>query len=133
MVHMPLSILQAPQLISIPKYFHPSHLRGVEQGVDERDPAPPLNLAGASEEISPTPEQLRVLRQPWVTGEPVNNVPSDSFITHEAIAETNDQVGFHDGCPVATAEAAGKRILKVLPLPTSLSTEILPRCEVMIP
>jgi len=133
MVNMPLSILQTPQPIPTPKCCHVSHLRGVEQGVDESDPAPPLDLVGASEEICPTPEQLGVLRQSRVTGELLNNVPSDSFITHEAIAETNDQVGFHEGCPVATAEAIGKRILKVLPLPTLLSTEILPRCEVMIP
>ena len=68
-----------------------------------------------------------------LTGEPVNNVPADSFIAHEAIAKTNNQMGFHEGRPVATAEAIGNRILKVLPLPTALSTEILPRCEVMIP
>jgi hypothetical protein len=130
---MPLSILQTLQPISILKNCHTSYLRGVEQGVDKSDPAPPLDLVSASEEICPTPEQLRVRRQSRVTGEPVNDVPSHSFITHEAIAETQDQVGFHEDRPVATAEAAGKRILNVLPFPTSLSTEMVPRCEVMIP
>jgi hypothetical protein len=47
-------------------------------------------LISASEEICPAPEQFSVLGQPWVAGEPVNNVPSDPFITHGAVAETND-------------------------------------------
>ncbi len=126
MVDMPLSILQTPHAISIPKNCHAAHLRGVEQGVNESDPAPPIDLIRASEEICAAPEQLRVFRQFGLTGEPVNDVPADSFITHEPIAKTNNQMSFHDGSPVATAEAMGNRILKVLPLPTSLSTEILP-------
>jgi len=126
MVDMPLSILQTPQAISISKNCHAAHLRGVEQGVNESNPAPPFDLFSAGEEICAAPEQLGVLRQSRVTSEPVNNVPADSFITHEAIAKTNDQMGFHEGRPVATAEAIGNRILKVLPLPTSLSTEMLP-------
>ena len=56
MVDMPLSILQTPHPISISKHCHAAHLRGVEHGINESDPAPPLDLVGASEEICAAPE-----------------------------------------------------------------------------
>jgi hypothetical protein len=56
MVDMPLSILQTPHPISISKNCHAAHLRGVEQGVNESDPAPPFDLVSASEEICAAPE-----------------------------------------------------------------------------
>jgi hypothetical protein len=56
MVDMPLSILHTPQPISISKNYHAAHLRGIEQCVEESDPAPALDLAGAGEEVRPAPE-----------------------------------------------------------------------------
>jgi hypothetical protein len=58
MVNMPLSILKAPQPIffSMAKDYNTPYPGGVQHGVNENDPAPPLHFLRASQEICPAPD-----------------------------------------------------------------------------
>jgi len=133
MMSVLLPVLQSQELISISKHGNASDPGSVQHGIDENDPPPPLHLATASEQIGPAPQQVCVRRQSRVASEPLNDVPSYPFISHEGVAEADDEVWFHAFTSRRAAEAMGIRIVKVLPLPTLLSTEMVPRCDVTIP
>ena len=96
-----------------------------------------------TEQVRASAEDFGVGRQARVGGECFGDAAADPVGAHQGIAEADDEGGaFHAatsgtevpcGLKSVPLGATGMRIVNVLPLPTSLWTEMVPRCVVTMP
>ncbi len=128
-----------------------SGLAGIEECVDEDDPAAVLEAALEAEEVGAALDDLDVRRESGVAGEEVGEGAADAIVAREGVSETDHEDGAfcaHASPPPSHATtgvsssssavpanraATGRRMVKVVPSATRLSTVMVPWCLLMMP
>jgi len=110
-----------------PRYRSSGTLEGC---IDDDDPAALFDRQ--AKEVRSSTEDFGIVRESRVGPERLGDTPPDSVGSHQGVADADDEGGLH-GRASSRTWATGMRMVKVLPLPTSLWTEMVPRCVVTIP
>lgn len=107
----------------------------VQHRVQQQNLAASLQGIRLTQEIGAAEQQIDVLRQARISGQALHEVTTDAVVTGERVSQAYDEPRLHPLVPTVAAYlgAPGSLMVKVVPLPTSLSTWMVPRCFVTMP